>query len=264
MGKAPAFQFYAADFLTGTALMTDQEVGQYIRLLCHQWNLGPLPPDNPSLSRLLSGGSLITAVRDKFETNEAGELFNARLESERLKQNEFREKQSENGRKGGRPKGLANPSLSSGLTQTKPKRNPSPNPNHNPKKSSSSSSSSSVLGLLSSEKDSASAEESVFPFSSDEFREAWQDFVAMRAEIRKPLRPTAIRLSLKNLEAMGEEAAILSLRESTANQWQGLFEPKLRSTAMPSGRSRDDPRGNFAAREQFLKMMGGHEHENAT
>ena len=38
--KAPAFQFYAADFLVGTSDMTNEEVGIYIRLLCHQWAKG--------------------------------------------------------------------------------------------------------------------------------------------------------------------------------------------------------------------------------
>jgi len=33
MNKAPAFQFYASDFLVDTAEMTNQEVGAYIRLL---------------------------------------------------------------------------------------------------------------------------------------------------------------------------------------------------------------------------------------
>lgn len=149
MSKPPAFQFYAADFLTGTALMTDEEVGQYIRLLCHQWILGPLPSENPSLSRLLSGGFPKPLVLEKFETTDDGQLLNARLERERIKQIEYREKQAENGKKGGRPKGLANPTLNPtlkgsltqaervGVTQTKALL-------------SSSSSSSSVLGFQSS------------------------------------------------------------------------------------------------------------------
>lgn len=108
------------------------------------------------------------------------------------------------------------------------------------------------------------APEMVLPFASDQFREAWTDFVAMRVEIRKPLKATAIKLSLAKLAAMGESIAIQSLRESTANQWQGLFEPKEQTRAGPNGNGQHDPRGNFAAREQFLLIMGDREHENAS
>lgn len=36
MAKDPAFLFYSADFTIGTEIMTDEECGIYIRLLCHQ------------------------------------------------------------------------------------------------------------------------------------------------------------------------------------------------------------------------------------
>ena len=40
MAKDPAFLFYSNDFLSGTFLMTDEQVGKYIRILCllHQKN----------------------------------------------------------------------------------------------------------------------------------------------------------------------------------------------------------------------------------
>ena len=40
--KDPAFLFYSSDFLSGTMLMSDEEVGQYIRLLCLQHQKGHL------------------------------------------------------------------------------------------------------------------------------------------------------------------------------------------------------------------------------
>ena len=40
--KDPAFLFYSSDFLSGTMLMTDDEVGKYIRLLCLQHQKGHL------------------------------------------------------------------------------------------------------------------------------------------------------------------------------------------------------------------------------
>jgi hypothetical protein len=66
----------------------------------------------------------------------------------------------------------------------------------------------------------------VLPFESEEFRQAWSDFVSMRKEIKKPLRPTATKAMLKKLQAAGEQLAIEALRESTANQWQGVFLQK--------------------------------------
>jgi len=40
--KDPAVLFYFQDFLVGTEFMTDEEVGKYIRILCHQADKGPL------------------------------------------------------------------------------------------------------------------------------------------------------------------------------------------------------------------------------
>ena len=42
MSKDPAFLFYSSDFLTGTALMSDEQVGKYIKLLCYQHQKGHL------------------------------------------------------------------------------------------------------------------------------------------------------------------------------------------------------------------------------
>lgn len=40
--KDPAFLFYSSDFLSGTLLMSDEEIGQYIKLLCLQHQKGHL------------------------------------------------------------------------------------------------------------------------------------------------------------------------------------------------------------------------------
>lgn len=93
----PAFQFYVGDFVEGTSDMTDSEVGLYVRLLCAQWTRGSLPADNSELARFSHGsGSVepdLNRVRLKFELGEDGRLRNARMERERQKQLEFRERQ---------------------------------------------------------------------------------------------------------------------------------------------------------------------------
>jgi len=42
MSKDPAFLFYTSDFLTGTILLSDEQVGKYIRLMCIQHQKGRL------------------------------------------------------------------------------------------------------------------------------------------------------------------------------------------------------------------------------
>lgn len=112
---------------------TDAEVGLYQRLLCVQWSTGSLPDDDAELQSYGKGNTPVARVKQKFEKGPDGRLRNARMEQERVKQAEFREKQARNGAKGGRPsaKGLG----SSGKTQTKAKKSspsPSPSPSSSP------------------------------------------------------------------------------------------------------------------------------------
>ncbi len=94
--KAPAFQFYADDFLAGTIDMSPAEVGAYIRLLCYQWSNGSIPADLKKLRRI-AGGPVSPEVLAKFVPVGDGRLANKRLELERQKQAEFREKQRQKG-----------------------------------------------------------------------------------------------------------------------------------------------------------------------
>jgi hypothetical protein len=61
---------------------------------------------------------------------------------------------------------------------------------------------------------------------SVEFREAWSDWLQHRAEIRKPLKPTAASNKLRQLASWGVERAVVAIRHSIGNGWQGIFEPK--------------------------------------
>lgn len=102
MAKAPAFQFYAADFLTDTAEMTDQEVGVYIRLLSHQWINGSLHGDPNRLTNGVAIGVLEVwdEIKHKFPIGDDGRRRNPRLEETRKQQQEYREKQAEAGKRG--------------------------------------------------------------------------------------------------------------------------------------------------------------------
>lgn len=107
IGKPPAFQFYPDSWLSSQdiMLMSPAEEGAYIRLLAISWlseDCG-LPDDDDVLSRLsrlgeawFKGGS--TVLRNKFEKRD-GRLYNLRLLEERKKQEEWRVKSSEGGKK---------------------------------------------------------------------------------------------------------------------------------------------------------------------
>jgi uncharacterized protein YdaU (DUF1376 family) len=150
-GRSPAFQFYPKDFLhdSNVVLMNLAERGAYITLLCYCWSEGSIYDEPTKLAKFCGVSPSVmrrmwTAIAPCFRpADEPGRLIHPRLEREREKQAEFKRRQSDNGRKGGRPakptESQNNPSLSSGLTQTEPK------------KSSSSLSSSSVFNLQSSD-----------------------------------------------------------------------------------------------------------------
>ncbi|MCR6656641.1 MAG: YdaU family protein [Opitutus sp.] len=96
MKQAPAFQLYAQDFLVGTADMSAEEVGGYIRLLCYQWAKGSLPND-PEKLKNLSGctSDACASIMLKFRICEDGALRNERLEEVRAEQLSYRQSRSE-------------------------------------------------------------------------------------------------------------------------------------------------------------------------
>jgi hypothetical protein len=65
-----------------------------------------------------------------------------------------------------------------------------------------------------------------FILQSPEFAIAWEDWLVYRREAKKPVTPTTAKAQLKMLEGLGVGRAILSVRNSIQNQWQGLFEPR--------------------------------------
>jgi uncharacterized protein YdaU (DUF1376 family) len=102
----PAFQFYASDFLSDDAvsLMTHEQIGAYVLLLCHAWQRPDgLPSSLEALARLARYAPrrfqkrIWPALLPKFHTNATGNLENPRLERVRSEQNEYRER----GRRGG-------------------------------------------------------------------------------------------------------------------------------------------------------------------
>ncbi len=93
--KDPAFLFYSSDFLSGTMLMTDEEVGQYIRLLCLQHQRGHLKEkDILSIS-----GRYNEEIFSKFKKDKEGNYYNERLENEVNKRKSYSESRRQNRKK---------------------------------------------------------------------------------------------------------------------------------------------------------------------
>lgn len=107
--KSPAFQFYPKDFLSAESvrLMSMQERGVYITLICLCWTEGTIPADVKLLARLC--GMPDSAFRKQWPaivscfkpaTDQSDRLVHPRLEREREKQSDFRRRQSDSGKKG--------------------------------------------------------------------------------------------------------------------------------------------------------------------
>mgnify|MGYP001151246072 CR=1 FL=1 len=93
--KDPAFLFYSSDFLSGTMLMTDEDVGKYIRLLCLQHQKGHLK-EKEMLSICKSFNEEIFS---KFKKDEEGNYYNERLEYESNKRKAYSESRRNNRKK---------------------------------------------------------------------------------------------------------------------------------------------------------------------
>lgn len=97
--KAPAFQFYADDFLAGTITMTNEERGAYIALLCLQWSKGSLTENDFQRVCIGMPPHSQRICQDKFQIDADGSYRNKRLEAEREKQDQYRKKQTDNAKK---------------------------------------------------------------------------------------------------------------------------------------------------------------------
>lgn len=93
--KDPAFLFYSSDFLSGTMLMSDEEVGQYIKLLCLQHQKGHLKEkDMLNICKTYNED-----IFSKFIKDEEGNYYNERLEEEIERRRKYSESRRNNRKK---------------------------------------------------------------------------------------------------------------------------------------------------------------------
>lgn len=124
--KPPAFQCYADDLLAGTIEMTNEEFGCYWRLCLLQWNKGFVTGEN--FERIGKGMAVpsLNHVKAKFKKFSDGTFKNKRMESEREKQQKFRENRSKSGKSGAESRWHSH---STAITQLMAKHSsPSPSP----------------------------------------------------------------------------------------------------------------------------------------
>ncbi len=109
MNRPPAFQFYVRDFLSdeNVVLMTLEEKGAYIVLLCFNWQEGSVPNDAAKLARLcgVDGDAMARlwpGLRPCFPEVDGDHtrLANPRLAAERQKQQDYHRKLSDAGKLG--------------------------------------------------------------------------------------------------------------------------------------------------------------------
>ena len=89
MAKDPAFLFYPGDWLGGTIGMTFEEKGAYMDVLILQFNRGHMTEDMIAHMLGQSFGRIWVKIKDKFQVDENGMYFNARLDEEKNKRKSF-------------------------------------------------------------------------------------------------------------------------------------------------------------------------------
>ncbi len=87
VAKDPAFLFYYQDFLVGSDHMTDEQVGQYTKCLCHQANRYTIRESH--MKAICKNNDNFQIVREKFVMDSNGELYNVRLREEMEKRKNF-------------------------------------------------------------------------------------------------------------------------------------------------------------------------------
>lgn len=91
MAKDPAFLFYPADFMIGTALMSFEQKGKYVSLLCYQHQLGHLSKED-----MISVCGEDKRIFSKFKQDPEGLYYNERLEKESIKRSSFSQSRRNN------------------------------------------------------------------------------------------------------------------------------------------------------------------------
>ena len=188
MAKDPAFLFYYQDFLVGTHFMSYEEIGAYVRILCHQADKGKL--SEGEIKEICGPVGFTSKIVSKFEKDGSGLYYNERLRLEVNKRKSFCKS-----RRLSRLSALR----TNNVRHTYDRRMEDENENEN----------------------------IVFKYLINEaFKKAFDDYLTMRQRIRKPATKRAKELVLAELHKHDMATAIAMLERSILNSWQGVFPLK--------------------------------------
>ena len=212
--KAPAFQFYAQDFLTGVMDMTMEERGLYITLLARQWSLfdeNGIPKKRLPFWLGFEWENLPELVKEKFV--DKGDYFlNQRLLDHFFKLKAYKEKQSLNGQKGGRGNTLSK-------SQTKAKKRSSMKYEDR--------------SIKIEDRNIKNEVEVIMPYETEKFKKAWavwKEYKNLEFNFKyKTLFSEQAALKKLCNNSTGEDHAIDSIENAMANGWKGIFPQKTKT-----------------------------------
>jgi uncharacterized protein YdaU (DUF1376 family) len=234
--KAPAFQFYVQDFLTGVHFLNMEERGMYITLLCYQWDKGEIPKKRLGFLAGKEWENLSDDLREKF-TDCGDHIINERLEIERNKKLNFIEKQSQNGAKGGRPKkAKQKPPIKKEETQKNPLEDRSMKNEVEDKEIKES------VKTIKAETIVADSPEDRHPefFLEKKFKDVWVQWQNYKREqfkfTYKPISLARAKIQLYNESEGNLETAVGMLSQAIANGWKGWYKPKKEAVSTNTGR----------------------------
>ena len=219
--RDPAFLFYSSDFLSGTMLMTNEQVGQYIKLLCLQHQKGHLKEKD----MLNICNSYDEDIFSKFQKDDEGNFYNERLENEINRRKAYSESRRNNRKK----KDLT---LKENQTYEKDMLNIC---NSYEKHMGTETVTKTInkkdnRGLGEEGKTKKRTVDDVlkekqFP---KELENTLREFVEMRKTLKKPMTAKALELLLKNLDGLTnlEAEKIEILNQSIEHSWQTVYPLK--------------------------------------
>ena len=94
MGKDPAFLFYYQDFLVGTEFMTDKEIGQYVKIMCHLADKESLT--QKQVQSICKASAIPERILEKLSQDSDGKYYQKRLRFEVEKRKKFTESRRQN------------------------------------------------------------------------------------------------------------------------------------------------------------------------
>lgn len=104
MGKSPAFQFYPRDWVMSTRILTPEQRGVYLDLLCFGWDMEDgLPTSAPEMAALVGMtpqkfSRVWAVIACRFYQDDAGRWRNRKQEEQKAEMDELREKRRKAGR----------------------------------------------------------------------------------------------------------------------------------------------------------------------